>query len=138
VPNPLEQAGSTRTRWSTRWSATRSSCSRTGRHQGKLAFPWSYGVVLPNITRKQFDKRRAAPRHRAAPRGLPGRNARIGGARGLQSRLWDMFPYMMRGVMSLPQLDRVRWILFPEVRVPTQGALFDETTPTPSCPTSCA
>jgi hypothetical protein len=31
----------------------------------------------------------------------------------LQSRLWDMFPYMMRGVMSLPQLDRVRWIMFP-------------------------
>ena len=27
-----------------------------GRHRGKLAFPWSYGVVLPNITRAQFDK----------------------------------------------------------------------------------
>ncbi|MEZ5632629.1 MAG: nuclease-related domain-containing protein, partial [Burkholderiaceae bacterium] len=27
-----------------------------GRYQGKLAFPWSYGVVLPNITRAQFDK----------------------------------------------------------------------------------
>jgi hypothetical protein len=37
-----------------------------------------------------------------------------------------MFPYMMRGVMSLPQLDRVRWIMFPEVRVQTQGALFDD------------
>ena len=23
-------------------------------NQGKLAFPWSYGVVLPNISRKQF------------------------------------------------------------------------------------
>ena len=23
-------------------------------HQGKLTFAWSYGVVLPNITRKQF------------------------------------------------------------------------------------
>jgi hypothetical protein len=45
----------------------------------------------------------------------------------LQSRLWDMFPFMMGGVMSLPQLDRVRWIMFPEVRVPTQDALFDET-----------
>jgi superfamily I DNA/RNA helicase len=42
----------------------------------------------------------------------------------LQSRLWDMFPFMMGGVMSLPQLDRVRWIMFPEVRVTTQESLF--------------
>jgi len=26
-----------------------------GAHAGKLAFPWSYGVVFPNITRKQFE-----------------------------------------------------------------------------------
>jgi superfamily I DNA/RNA helicase len=31
---------------------------------------------------------------------------------------------MMRGMMSLPMLERVRWILFPQVRVPQQGALF--------------
>ena len=48
------------------------------------------------------------------------------GAEDFQSRLWGMFPYMMSGVMSLPQLDRVRWIMFPEVRVQTQGALFDD------------
>ena len=47
-------------------------------------------------------------------------------AEELQSRLWDMFPFMMRGVMSLPQLDRVRWILFPQVRVQTSGTLFDD------------
>ena len=28
--------------------------------------------------------------------------------------------------MSLPQLDRVRWIMFPEVRVHSQGTLFDD------------
>jgi superfamily I DNA/RNA helicase len=32
----------------------------------------------------------------------------------------------MRGVLSLPQIDRVRWILFPEVRVSTQPDLFAE------------
>jgi hypothetical protein len=59
-------------------------------------------------------------------------------AEDLQSRLWGMFPYMMRGVMSLPQLDRVRWILFPEVRVPAQAALFDGARQTATiCPTSC-
>jgi len=29
----------------------------------------------------------------------------------LQSRLWDMFPYGMRGQLSQPQIDRVRWNL---------------------------
>jgi len=41
-----------------------------------------------------------------------------------------MFPFMMRGVMSLPQMDRVRWIMFPQVRVPHgpngQDSLFDD------------
>ncbi|TXT40934.1 MAG: hypothetical protein FD135_836, partial [Comamonadaceae bacterium] len=44
----------------------------------------------------------------------------------IQSRLWDMFPYLMRGVLSLPMIDRVRWIMFPQVRVPAQGTLFDD------------
>jgi superfamily I DNA/RNA helicase len=35
-----------------------------------------------------------------------------------------MFPTLLRGVLSLPQIDRVRWILFPEVRVNTQIGLF--------------
>ena len=28
----------------------------TGREAGKLRFPWSYGVVFPRLTRKQFDE----------------------------------------------------------------------------------
>ena len=42
----------------------------------------------------------------------------------LQGLLWGMFPFGMRGLMSLPMLERVRWILFPQVRVPVQGSLF--------------
>ena len=37
-----------------------------------------------------------------------------------------MFPTLMRGVLSLPQIDRVRWILFPEIRVSTQTDLFQD------------
>ena len=98
-----------------------------GRHQGKLAFPWSYGVVLPNITRAQFEK--AELHHALEPHRVVCQDEMLESVEpeALQSRLWDMFPFMMGGVMSLPQLDRVRWIMFPEVRVPTQDALFDET-----------
>lgn len=97
-----------------------------GRHAGKLAFPWSYGVVLPNITRKQFTE---AELHRAMePNRVLCKDDMPESAdpEDLQSRLWDMFPYGMRGKLSLPQIDRVRWIVFPQVRVQTTGDLFDD------------
>ncbi|MDD2880540.1 MAG: 3'-5' exonuclease [Rhodoferax sp.] len=98
-----------------------------GPHQGQIAFPWSYGVVFTNITRQQF---KAAELHHAIePHRVLCKDEMLEtvDAEDLQSRLWDMFPYMMRGVMTLPMLERVRWILFPEVRVPTQEPLFDDT-----------
>jgi hypothetical protein len=97
-----------------------------GRYKGQLAFPWSYGVVLTNITRAQFDKaelHNAIEAHRVVCQDEMGEHV---DAEALQSRLWDMFPFMMGGVMSLPQLDRVRWIMFPEVRVPVTDQLFDD------------
>ena len=98
-----------------------------GRHQGKLAFPWSYGVVLPNITRAQFDKAelgQSIEGHRVL---CQDEMLESVAPEDLQSRLWGMFPFMMRGTMSLPQMDRVRWIMFPEVRVQITGPLFDDT-----------
>jgi len=102
-----------------------------GRHQGKLAFPWSYGVVLPNITRAQFDKAELA--HAIEPHRVVCQDEMLEAVEpeALQSRLWDMFPYLVGGVMSLPQMDRVRWIMFPEVRVPVPDtlSLFDDSDP---------
>ncbi|WP_342617415.1 3'-5' exonuclease [Rhodoferax sp. GW822-FHT02A01] len=97
-----------------------------GPHAGKLAFPWSYGVVFTNITRRQFDAaelNRAIEPHRVVCQDEMLESVE---AEALQSRLWDMFPFMMRGVMSLPQMDRVRWIMFPQVRVQAQDTLFDD------------
>ena len=105
-----------------------------GKRAGKLAFPWSYGVVLPNISRKQF---KAAELHHAIePNRVLCQDEMLDSAdpEDLQSRLWDMFPYAIRGAMSLPQMDRVRWIMFPEVRVPPQGALFDDNYPDAQLP----
>ncbi len=97
-----------------------------GKHQGKLAFPWSYGVVLPNITRKQFEA--AELQHALEPQRVICQDEMLEsvGAEDLQGRLWNMFPYGMRGTITLPQLERIRWIMFPQVRVQTQGALFDD------------
>ena len=97
-----------------------------GLHAGKLAFPWSYGVVFTNITRKEFDHAeldRAIEPHRVVCKDEMLESV---GAEELQSHLWGMFPFGMRGAISLPQLERVRWIMFPQVRVQTQGALFND------------
>ena len=97
-----------------------------GKYQGGLSFPWSYGVVFPNMTRKQFTEGQLDQVIEPHQVICSDEMLEKLDAEDLQSRLWGMFPFMMRGVMSLPQLDRVRWIMFPEVRVQPQGALFDD------------
>lgn len=94
---------------------------------GKVSFPWSYGVVLTHITRRQFEVAElhlAIEPHRVI---CSDEMTATADEEEFQSRLWGMFPTLMRGVLSVPQIDRVRWILFPEVRVNTdQLGLFAE------------
>jgi superfamily I DNA and RNA helicase len=125
VINPLEQARQYAHQVVRALERDAQLVQADGAHAGKLAFPWSYGVVFPNITRKQFDA--AELQHAIEPHRVICQDEMLESvdAEDLQSRLWDMFPYGMRGALSLPQIDRVRWIMFPEVRV-QQGALFDD------------
>ncbi|WP_310319060.1 NERD domain-containing protein/DEAD/DEAH box helicase [Hydrogenophaga palleronii] len=126
IANPLEQARQYAHQVVNALERDPQLVQPEGRHKGKLAFPWSYGVVLPNITRAQFDK--AELGHAIEPHRVVCQDEMLEAVEpeALQSRLWDMFPFMMGGVMSLPQMDRVRWIMFPEVRVPVTGELFDD------------
>lgn len=97
-----------------------------GPHKGKLAFPWGYGVVFSYITRKQFQEAGlgdAIEPHRVI---CADEMTESADPETFQRRLWAMFPHAFGSrVLTLPQIDRVRWIMFPEVRVPLQGALFD-------------
>ncbi len=98
-----------------------------GKYKGALSFPWSYGVVLTRITRRQFEAAgldQAIESHRVV---CADEITEDTDAETFQSHLWAMFPTAMRGVLTLPQIDRVRWTLFPEVRVGTQIGLFAET-----------
>jgi hypothetical protein len=95
-----------------------------GRYKGHLLLPWGYGVVLTNITRKQFD---AAGMDAAIPGDKVICQDEIAEgveAEALQSRLWGMFQYSFGGVLSLARIDRVRWHLFPEIRI-QQGSFFE-------------
>jgi Nuclease-related domain/UvrD-like helicase C-terminal domain/AAA domain len=97
-----------------------------GPHKGKLAFPWGHGVVFTRITRKQFDD--AGLGEAIAPNYVICKDEMLEDAdpEAFQQRLWSMFPHSFGGLMSLPQLDRVRWNMFPQVRVEPQGALFND------------
>lgn len=96
-----------------------------GPHKGKLAFPWGHGVVFTRITRKQFED--AGLGEAIEPHYVICKDEMTESvdAEALQQRLWNMFPHAFGKAISLPQLERVRWIMFPEVRVQVQSALFN-------------
>ncbi|MDI1271954.1 3'-5' exonuclease [Polaromonas sp.] len=134
VLNPLEQSRQYAHQVIDALQRDKQLIQHEGNHKGKLAFPWSYGVVFTNITRKQFNDAelfKAIEENRVI---CQDEMLESVGAEECQSRLWGMFPFMMSGIMSLPQLDRVRWILFPEVRVQTQDLLFKDSDPDADLP----
>jgi len=99
-----------------------------GDHQGKLAFPWGSGVVFTNITRRQFEQ--AALDQIIDGHLVICKDEMLESVdpEDFQQRLWHMFPHAFGKAISVPQLERVRWIMFPEVRVPVQGSLLPEET----------
>ncbi|MCL2658235.1 MAG: NERD domain-containing protein [Betaproteobacteria bacterium] len=100
-------------------------CFTSGREQGRLRFPWSYGVVLTNITRKNFDESGIAEAIEPGRAICQDEMLETVDVEAFQQRLWEMFRVRFPGALHLPQLDRIRWLLFPEVRIPAQPGLFD-------------
>ncbi len=94
------------------------------RYAGKLIMPWGWGVVLANITRKQFDEGALGdvlPEHLVICRDELYETVE---AEAFQERLWAMFPQVYPVALTLPQIDRVRWHLFPELRVEAGSGQF--------------
>ena len=92
-----------------------------GMFKGNLICPYGYGVVLTNITRRQIQS--ALPDD-VADRVLPGRllicqeeMLEDTDPEAFQERLWGMFNYQFDRVLTLPELDRIRWHLYPEIRI---------------------
>ncbi|KZC16461.1 DNA helicase II [Rhodanobacter sp. FW510-R12] len=94
------------------------------RHAGKLIMPWAWGVVLANITRRQFvdgGLDAVIPEHLVICRDELYETV---DAEAFQERLWAMFPQVFPVTLTLPQIDRVRWHLFPELRVEPGSGQF--------------
>lgn len=121
VSNPLEQARQCALVAINRLQRDPHLIQTDGRFKGKLCFPWGYGVVFPNITRKQWneaiseeDQELVLPPHRLICKDEMTATA---DPEAFQARLWGMFEYAFGEKLTLPQIDRIRWQLFPEIRI---------------------
>jgi hypothetical protein len=131
VANPLEQARSYTNHVVNKLAEDPQLCETSGTYQGKLCFPYGYGVVLTNVIRKQLD---GALTEEEQSLVLPGRlvickdeMTESVDAMAFQERLWGMFQYDFKRRLILPQIERIRWHLFPEIRIgDRQTTLFSD------------
>lgn len=95
-----------------------------GPFKGKLLFPYGWGVVFSGLRRHDLagsDFHDVFGENRVLLRDDLCDNI---DAAAFQQRLWGMFTVHYPHTLTLPQRDRVRWHLFPEIRLqPTQGEL---------------
>lgn len=94
------------------------------RRAGNLIMPYGWGVVLTRITRKQFDSAELAEVLDPQSVICQDEMTETVDDEAFQQRLWDMFRHVFPCQLSLPQIDRVRYHLFPEVRVSAQPGQF--------------
>lgn len=118
VKNPLEQARCYALEVNQLLQRDPALVAQDGRYQGKLVCPYGYGVVLTNITRQQFESQPALGL--VLPSNLvicqDEFYERVDPLE-FQERLWAMMPYCFGRSLSLEQINRVRFHLFPEMRV---------------------
>ena len=85
-------------------------------------------MVLSNITRAQFISTGwgdVLPSHLVICKDEMTASCDI---EKFQTQLWNMFTVNFGKPLTLPQIDRIRWHLFPEIRIspPTQDSLFGD------------
>lgn len=128
VSNPLEQARQYAHSVSNVLQKDEQLTLNSGVKSGHLVFPWSYGVVLTNIMRSTFESSGLSEVIEPSRVICQDEMFESVDAEEFQQRLWNMFTLKFYGKLSLPQLDRIRWHMFPEVRIaaPSNGSLFDD------------
>ena len=93
--------------------------------KGKLKFPYGYGVVFTNITRSKFES--SGMMYAIEPTYVICQDEMTESVdeEVFQKSLWDMFSYSFSGNLSMEDINRIRWRIFPDIAI--QGNLFSET-----------
>jgi hypothetical protein len=130
VPNPIEQARQCAYQVINMLAADSQLVSQSGPYKGKLKFPYGYGVVFTHINQTQLNKALTPEGASVLPDHLVLCKDEIPeniDPEDFQQQLWDMFNYDFSQKLSLPDIERIRWHLFPELRiVSSQEDLFIE------------
>jgi Nuclease-related domain/UvrD-like helicase C-terminal domain/AAA domain len=93
------------------------------KYQGKLILPYGYGVVLANITRAVFRKLQLGqvlPEHLTIC--SDEMYETVAGAE-FRQRLSNMWEVRFSNKLNNRQIDRIRALIFPEIRMPSQQLL---------------
>ena len=129
VPNPLEQARQCTYKLKERLEKDPQLVHQSGRFSGRLLMPYGFGIVLSSITRREFlstDMPEVLSEHQVICRDEMESSVDL---EDFQKLLWDMFTVQFSRQLTLPQIDRIRWHLFPEIRInSTQTELFEQQT----------
>jgi len=103
---------------------------KEGQHLGKLLMPWGWGAVLSHIklTDVAGDSSffEVFEPHKVM---LADDLADTVDTMAFQQKLWGMFNVQWQCMLSLPQMNIVRGLLFPELRVGAQQSLPLDSTP---------
>ena len=130
TPNPIEQARQCAYQVIDMLQADSQLVVPSGDYKGKLKFPYGYGVVFTHINQAQLNKALTPEGMSVLPDHLVLCKDEIPENRdpeAFQQQLWDMFNYSFNQKLSLPDIERIRWHLFPELRIAsTQDDLFIE------------
>jgi hypothetical protein len=128
VPHPLRQARDVTLELVDLMKADPALVHGPGAFAGRLLFPYGFGAVMSHLSAKEvagtdfealFPPARVLLRDDLDPELDPMR---------FRERLSGMFTISYPHTLSLPQRDRIRWHLFPEVRLPQQATLDFEGT----------
>jgi len=117
VGNPLEQARQCTYQLVNVLIKDQQLVKQEGEYKGYLVFPFAYGVVLSNITRKQFDSQSLGdvlPEYQTICKDEMTESV---DSEKFQESLWGMFNVSFPYTLTLPQIDRIRYHIFPEIRI---------------------
>lgn len=120
VPNPIEQVRQCAYHVIDLLQRDGQLVTQDGKYQGKLKFPYGYGVVFTHINQDQLSKALTPEGMSVLPDYLVLCKDEIPeniDPEEFQKRLWGMFSYAFDQKLSLPEIERIRWHLFPELRV---------------------
>ena len=95
-----------------------------GRYKGRLQFPYGYGVVFPNIASTEHFEEGwidIFPAHRTIYRDQMTESI---DADDFRATLESIFDVGFSRPLTEPMMDRVRWYIFPEIRIATTPDLF--------------